>query len=226
VLLDENDQPKVTDFGLAKRIEKDTELTLSGQVLGSPNYMPPEQAAAHRGLVASVAMSIRWRDSLPSADGAGAVCGADDRRNFAAGADDGAGVADGAESAPPAQFEDDLFEVPREGSCPPLPDGAGTGGRSGPLAAEGTNSRPAAGRPEKVWRWCRRKPVIASLAVAVVLVFLLGFGGVLWQAQRASKAATEAQQQREEAQTQRDEFRRQIHAAQMSQAFRAWTWAT
>jgi serine/threonine protein kinase len=51
VLIDENDQPKVMDFGLAKRLEKETELTLSGQVLGSPNYMPPEQAAAHRGLV-------------------------------------------------------------------------------------------------------------------------------------------------------------------------------
>ncbi|MCX5645900.1 MAG: serine/threonine-protein kinase, partial [Phycisphaerae bacterium] len=49
VLIDENDQPKVTDFGLAKRLEKDTELTLSGQVLGSPNYMPPEQATGKRG---------------------------------------------------------------------------------------------------------------------------------------------------------------------------------
>jgi serine/threonine protein kinase len=44
VLIDENDQPKIMDFGLAKRLEKDTELTLRGQVLGSPNYMPPEQA--------------------------------------------------------------------------------------------------------------------------------------------------------------------------------------
>ena len=45
------DQPKVTDFGLAKRIEKDIDLTFSGQVLGSPNFMSPEQAVARRGLV-------------------------------------------------------------------------------------------------------------------------------------------------------------------------------
>src|SRR3989442_4058190 len=51
VLIDPFDQPRITDFGLAKRLHHDSELTLSGQVLGSPNYMPPEQAAAKRGLV-------------------------------------------------------------------------------------------------------------------------------------------------------------------------------
>ena len=52
VLIDSaTDQPRVTDFGLAKRLEAETELTLSGQVLGSPNYMSPEQAVAKRGTV-------------------------------------------------------------------------------------------------------------------------------------------------------------------------------
>jgi len=45
VLLDKNDEPRVTDFGLAKRIASDSNLTATGQVLGTPNYMPPEQAA-------------------------------------------------------------------------------------------------------------------------------------------------------------------------------------
>jgi len=49
VLLAEDGTPKVTDFGLARRLEGDSELTLSGQVIGSPNYMPPEQAEAKRG---------------------------------------------------------------------------------------------------------------------------------------------------------------------------------
>src|SRR6266571_808792 len=49
VLIDANDQPRVTDFGLARRLEGDSELTVTGQVLGSPNYMPPEQATARRG---------------------------------------------------------------------------------------------------------------------------------------------------------------------------------
>ena len=41
----------MTDFGLAKRLDGDSSLTLTGQVLGSPNYMPPEQAGAKRGKV-------------------------------------------------------------------------------------------------------------------------------------------------------------------------------
>ncbi len=45
VLIDENGQPRVTDFGLAKQIEGDSNLTGTGQVLGTPSYMPPEQAA-------------------------------------------------------------------------------------------------------------------------------------------------------------------------------------
>ena len=44
VLIDAaTDQPRVTDFGLAKRLDGDSSLTVTGQVLGSPNFMPPEQ---------------------------------------------------------------------------------------------------------------------------------------------------------------------------------------
>jgi tRNA A-37 threonylcarbamoyl transferase component Bud32 len=38
-------QPMVTDFGLAKKVTGDSQLTGSGQVLGTPSYMPPEQAS-------------------------------------------------------------------------------------------------------------------------------------------------------------------------------------
>jgi serine/threonine-protein kinase len=36
--------PKIADFGLAKRLEEDTGQTHSGTILGTPSYMPPEQA--------------------------------------------------------------------------------------------------------------------------------------------------------------------------------------
>ncbi len=46
ILLDRNGEPRVTDFGLAKRLSTEAEgLTVTGQVLGTPSYMPPEQAA-------------------------------------------------------------------------------------------------------------------------------------------------------------------------------------
>jgi WD40 repeat protein/serine/threonine protein kinase len=45
ILIDPTNRPKVTDFGLAKRTANDSSLTATGQVLGTPSYMPPEQAA-------------------------------------------------------------------------------------------------------------------------------------------------------------------------------------
>jgi serine/threonine-protein kinase len=41
-------EPAITDFGLAKRLDVDDHLTTTGQVLGTPAYMPPEQAAGSR----------------------------------------------------------------------------------------------------------------------------------------------------------------------------------
>lgn len=51
VLIDGSDRPRVTDFGLAKRLGMESSLTLSGQVVGSPGYLPPEQAGGMRGQV-------------------------------------------------------------------------------------------------------------------------------------------------------------------------------
>jgi WD40 repeat protein len=47
ILLDAEGEPHVTDFGLAKCLDSNDGLTLSGAMLGSPNYMSPEQAAGH-----------------------------------------------------------------------------------------------------------------------------------------------------------------------------------
>ena len=53
LLIDKQDRVRITDFGLAKRIEGNSDLTLSGQILGTPSYMPPEQATGKRSLIAA-----------------------------------------------------------------------------------------------------------------------------------------------------------------------------
>ncbi|SIN75073.1 serine/threonine protein kinase [Singulisphaera sp. GP187] len=51
VLLDEDGTPKISDFGLSRRIDEATSLTLNGAVIGTPSYMAPEQAAGDQAAV-------------------------------------------------------------------------------------------------------------------------------------------------------------------------------
>ena len=48
ILVDDQSNPAITDFGLAKRIDGDSELTQTGLVMGTPGFMSPEQAAGQK----------------------------------------------------------------------------------------------------------------------------------------------------------------------------------
>src|SRR5512142_1501845 len=201
VLVDEHDQPKVTDFGLAKRMEKDTELTLSHQVLGSPSYMAPEQAAANRGLVGRRSdvyslgailyhlltgrapfMGLTVAETLQQVQSAEPVSPTVLNPHLPL---DLKTICSRCLEKEPAR----RYQTARE-----LAEDLGRWLRGEPIRA-----RPVS-RSEKVWRWCRRKPLVAALTAVSAVAVLVGFAGITWEGHRASEAAAEAQRQRDVAQ--------------------------
>ena len=54
ILLDQKGEPHLTDFGLARLVESESTVTRTVEVLGTPSYMAPEQAAGNNAAVSSV----------------------------------------------------------------------------------------------------------------------------------------------------------------------------
>jgi TolB-like protein/tRNA A-37 threonylcarbamoyl transferase component Bud32/Flp pilus assembly protein TadD len=54
ILLDQKGEPNLTDFGLARLVETESTMTRTLEVIGTPSYMAPEQAAGNNAAVSSV----------------------------------------------------------------------------------------------------------------------------------------------------------------------------
>jgi WD40 repeat protein len=178
--------PKLVDFGLAKcLLDSDQGLTRTGDVVGTPMYMAPEQAAgiSDVGPAADVwALGVILYELLTGRAPFRGETGAETRHQVLT-----------AEPVPPRQLR---ARLPRDldticlralqkephrryASAAALADDLERWAAGKPIAA-----RPVRW-PEKAAKWARREPVVAGLAVAIALVALVGLGGVLWQWDRA-----------------------------------------
>jgi WD40 repeat protein len=200
VIIDADDQPRVTDFGLAKRLDV-ADATVTQRVVGSPSYMPPEQADPQHGrlTVASdvYALGALLYHLLTS------------RPPFAS-ATIPATLAQvlNTEPVPPRRVNPaipaDLETICRKClqkeperrylSAQELADEL-----TRFLGHEPIRARPIS-PPEKLWRWSRRKPLLASLILLVQVVGAIGLFGILWQWRRAERSAEAEHRERDTAQ--------------------------
>jgi len=213
VLLTHDGSPKIGDFGLAKLVDAGSAHTLSGQVLGSPSYMAPEQAEGHSKKVGS-AIDIYALGAVlyQVLTGRPPFLGETQIETLK--------LVVSTEPVPPRRQRPG---VPRDLETICLKCLEKEPGRRYQSAAalagdlrRFVEGRPIAARPVsaigRLWRWGRRNPMLAGTAAALLLTFALGtptlFG--LWLRARADRSLAEtesrhAQAARDHAEASRDQ---------------------
>jgi tRNA A-37 threonylcarbamoyl transferase component Bud32/ribosomal protein S27E len=166
--------PYLTDFGLARRDEGEITVTLDGQVLGTPAYMPPEQAAGDHARVDGrsdvYSLGVVLYELL-----SGELPFRGSRRMLLHQV-----LYD--EPRPPRTLNE---RIPRDLETICLKAMAKDPGRRYHTAADFRDdlrrflrgdsiTARRVGRAERTWRWCRRNPVIAGMAVSLAAALLIG----------------------------------------------------
>jgi WD40 repeat protein len=215
--------PLITDFGLAKHLDLGRGLTRTDQVLGTPQYMAPEQAVGDSRLVGTPADIY----SL------------------------GAILYELLTGRPPFQgtspMEVLLLATSKEPEpvsrlCPQVPTDLATicmkclehEPARRYATAEGLandlrrflQGEPIAARSPseltRLWKWARRRPAVAGLLAGLVVVTLAGLAGVSWQWWEAVQQKQDALRARGEAQAAQEKAERSLYYSHIARAQQEW----
>ena len=225
ILIDSQDVPRVADFGLAKVLQGEAEVTVTGQVMGSPSYMAPEQAAGRSREVDArtdvYALGAILYELLSGRPPFKAETSLETLKL----------VVDNEPVAPrllnprlPRDLETICLKClekepgRRYASAQLLAEELGRFLRQEPILA-----RPP-GATGRLWRWCRRQPVRAGLVAGLAAVFALGSAGVLSQWWRAERIAEQETRQRLRAERAERDVTDRLWASYLAEA-RATRWS-
>jgi predicted Ser/Thr protein kinase len=229
VLLTSDGVPKITDFGLAKRLDGEAAPPQSGTILGTPSYMAPEQIGDQKpvGRTADVyalgAILYELLTGRPPFKGEGPM--------------DTVLHVLYEEPVPPSRLQ---RGVPRDLETICLKCLSREPGRRYLTAAvladdlrRFLDSRPIHARPvgnvARAWKWARRRPGLAAMLASLLLVTGLGFAGVTgalvfalagWQ--EAEEQQQRANSERAAAQEARGKAEANLYVSRIAQARLEW----
>jgi WD40 repeat protein len=192
VLVGDDGTPKITDFGLAKVLTGEGGLTASESILGSPSYMAPEQAKGKAGQVGPAtdiyslgAILYELLTGRPPFRGATILETLDQVST--------------SEPVQPSRLVPGLARDPETIAMKCLDKAPARRYASAAALADDLrhflDDRPILARPvpawEKAWKWAKRRPSTAALAIVIhlLLAALLGLG--VWSYSRVSRALAE-----------------------------------
>ncbi len=226
IAFDLNLEPRVMDFGLARLMEQDSEMTLSGMAIGTPSYMAPEQAAGRTREVSETsdvyALGAILYEALTGRPPFRADSEVETMRQVMQNEPVSPRLLN---ATVPRDLETIclkcLEKEPQRRYATALKLAEDLGRF---LRNETIQAQPAT-LAEKGWRWCRRnRPLASAIGLVFALVLVVGFGSPIAlfrinrERQRAEKNAVSELRQRRRAESVTTQSRRRLYAARINLA--------